>query len=199
MQLQSEVDRLTQEASDEANRQMHKRIREAFLKALSELPAFGGISAPVADPRGDEEVEGQPSTQERLQLVPSKEGRHNDKVGAGRPPLDPSKTPTHARSGVGFNLMEAPIHDRPELHSEFDPNTVMIRVNTLHPDYMRETDGSERKESYLVRLIAKEMTLHEYPDTSPDNLLEKVLDLELTARRHLVGAGTLRVDGRLGR
>lgn len=51
-ELQAEVDRLTQEASDEANRQMHKRIREAFLRALAELPTFGGIYAPVADRRG---------------------------------------------------------------------------------------------------------------------------------------------------
>jgi len=33
------------------------------------------------------------------------------------------------------------------------------------------------------------MTLYEYPETAPDNLLEKLLDLELTARRHLtIGA-----------
>ncbi len=184
-QLQSEVDRLTKEASDEATRQMHKRIREAFLKALSELPAFGGISAPVADPGGDQAVQGRPSEEDMLRVSPSGEGSRVINRGSGKPPLNPGAAIQPARSGVGFNLIEAAIEDRPELHSDFDPNTVMIRVNTLHPDYSRETDNSERKESYLVRLIAKEMTRHEYPDTSPDNLLEKLLDLELAARRHL--------------
>lgn len=187
-QLQAEIDRLTKEASDEATRQMHKRIREAFLKALSELPSFGGISAPVASSQGDPQP-GTPSKEERLIVLPEKDrATRPENRNEGRPPLDPSKSPTPARSGAGFNLMEAPIHESPDLHSDFNDRTVLIRVNTIHPDYTRESESQERKESYIVRLIAKEMTLHEYPDTNPANLLEKLLDLELAARRHLMTA-----------
>jgi hypothetical protein len=103
----------------------------------------------------------------------------------GRPPLLPSEKRTPALSGAGFNLIEVPMPDSPEVHSDFNPATVLIRANTLHPDYLRESATRDDKESYLVRLIAKEMTFHEYPDTSPENLLEKLLDLELAARRHL--------------
>lgn len=117
-------------------------------------------------------------------------GRDRLPDGPPRPPrelpvLRPADTLTPARAGVGFNLIEAPLHDNPETHSDFNPSAVLIRVNTLHPDYVRESVPQERKESYLVRLIAKEMTLYEYPDTAPENLLEKLLDLELAARRSL--------------
>lgn len=105
-----------------------------------------------------------------------------------QPILRPDETLTPARAGVGFNLIEAPLHENPEIHSDFNLSAVLIRVNTLHPDYVRESGPQERKESYLVRLIAKEMTLYEYPDTAPENLLEKLLDLELAAQRFLDGS-----------
>ena len=76
--------------------------------------------------------------------------------------------------------IEAPLQENPDIHSDFNLSAVLIRVNTLHPDYQRESTPQERKESYLVRLIAKEMTLYEYPDTAPENLLEKLLDLDLS-------------------
>jgi hypothetical protein len=182
--LEAEIERLTREATDEANRQMHKRLREAFLKALTELPSFAGIAVPVAHPYGDLTT-GSPK-EESTAAVPSngdgKRKRHRHE----RQLLDPSDRSTPARSGAGFNLMEVPIHEAPDLRSDFDERTVLIRVNTLHPDYGRETDTADRKESYLVRLIAKEMTLHEYPDTHAANLMEKLLDLELAARRYLI-------------
>jgi hypothetical protein len=187
-QLQAEVDRLTREASEEADRQMHKRIREAFLRALAELPTFGGITAPVADPAGDEEC-GDPGEEETIQPFPvdSGNGGHEPSPPPPQPSIVPGETRTTGRSGVGFNLIEAPLTDSPELHSDFNPSAVLIRVNTLHPDYQRENTPQDRKESYLVRLIAKEMTLYEYPDTTPENLVEKLLDLELAARRNLDG------------
>lgn len=188
-QLAAEVDRLSQEATDEANRQMHKRIREAFLKALAELPAFGGITAPVADPAG-EPTEGLVSPQTVLVELPeSEDGKDTKTKKRDKPVLEPSDQLTKARAGVGFNLIEEPFYSLPHLHSDFDARTVVIRVNNIHPDYVRETDTAERKESYLIRVIAKEMTLHEYPETDPQNLLEKLLDLELAARRCLAAAG----------
>jgi hypothetical protein len=198
-QLQAEVDRLTREASEEADRQMHKRIREAFLRALAELPTFGGITSPIADPAGDEE-HGEPGDEPTIQPPPTDHGPDGDGQDP-RPPqpsLFPSETPINARAGVGFNLIEAPLNDSPDLHSDFNPSAVLIRVNTLHPDYQRERASQDRKESYLVRLIAKEMTLYEYPDTTPENLVEKLLDLELAARRNLE-AGSLSGSKRNGR
>lgn len=191
-ELQAEVDRLTQEASEEAERQMHKRIREAFLRALAELPTFGGISAPIADPAGREE-EGEPGEEATIHPPPTeRNGGDDPRPPKQRPPLLPSDTLTAARAGIGFNLIEAPLHDHPEMHSDFNPTAVLIRVNTLHADYHRESVPQERKESYLVRLIAKEMTLYEYPDTTPENLVEKLLDLELAARRNLDSSSAVR-------
>lgn len=184
-QLQAEVERLTEEASEEADRQMHKRIREAFLRALAELPTFGGITAPIADPAGDQE-EGEAADDAAIQALPIEaNGGGDQRPPTQRRPLLPSDVLTPSRAGVGFNLIEAPLHDKPEMHSDFNPIAVLIRVNTLHPDYHRESVPQERKESYLVRLIAKEMTLYEYPDTTSENLVEKLLDLELAARRNL--------------
>jgi hypothetical protein len=198
-QLQAEVDRLTEEASQEADRQMHKRIREAFLRALAELPTFGGISAPVADPSGSPE-EGEPADEPGGQAPPNDEGEGDGEPRPARKlsrTLVPSNKSTPARAGVGFNLIEAPLHDNPDIRSDFNPSAVLIRVNTLHPDYHRENAPKERKESYLIRLIAKEMTLYEYPDTTPDNLVEKLLDLELTARRNLNSTSAGRRNGQV--
>ncbi len=186
-ELQAEVDRLSKEASEEADRQMHKRIREAFLRALAELPTFGGINAPIADPDGREE-KGEPAEEATIEPV-GIQGKEvivdpEPRPPRPRPPLLPGNL-LAARAGVGFNLIEVPLHDKPEIHSDFNSSAVLIRVNTLHPDYHRESVPQERKESYLVRLIAKEMTLYEYPDTAPENLVEKLLDLELAARRNL--------------
>lgn len=196
-QLQAEVKRLTKEASEEATRQMHKRIREAFLRALAELPTFGGIAAPAADPSGRPEV-GSPTDEESVAAGPE------DGEGGDSPPTKEKRQrsavvgasgTTTARAGVGFNLIETPLHDNPDVHSDFSPSAVLIRVNTLHPDYHRESTPTDRKESYLVRLIAKEMTLYEYPDTTPENLVEKLLDLELAARRNLDGSSRIARNG----
>jgi hypothetical protein len=191
-QLQAEVDRLTQEASEEADRQMHKRLREAFLRALAELPTFGGISTPIADPAGQPE-EGLPADEETIEPQPvESDGGKESRPPRERRPLLPNDALTAARAGVGFNLIEAPLNDDPELHSDFNQPAALIRVNTLHPDYHRETVLQERKESYLMRLIAKEMTLYEYPDTTPENLVEKLIDLELAARRNLESSSSRR-------
>jgi hypothetical protein len=194
--LQEEVDRLTREASEEADRQMHKRIREAFLRALAELPTFGGISASISDPAGHPE-HGEAGEEATIQPPPTDMDGGNRGSGPKppRPPIVANDVLTNARTGVGFNLIEAPLNDNPDLHSDFNPSAVLIRVNTLHPDYQRESAPQDRRESYLVRLIAKEMTLYEYPDTTPDNLIEKLLDLELAARRNLEASGTLRSVG----
>ena len=192
-QLQAEIDRVSSEASREANRQMHKRIRDAFLRALAELPSFGGIAAPTKSNTG-EEVPGAPDEDQRLTLIEGEGSGSRKGDPRSRPPITPAESVTTARAGAGFNLIEVPMEDAPDLRSDFDPNTVLIRVNTLHPDYDRESETQQRKESYFVRLIAKEMTLYEYPDTTPANLVEKLLDLELAARRHLESPAPSRQD-----
>jgi anti-sigma regulatory factor (Ser/Thr protein kinase) len=188
--LAAEVERLAREASQEANRQMVKRIREAFLKALRDLPSWGGINAPIAAEDGAPSNGKVKNDDELSPNDPNGRGRGR-RASQERPPVLPGTDPVRSRSGIGFNLIEIPMEDKPDVHSDFDHNTVIIRVNTLHPDFARESETQARKESYLVRLISKEMTLYEYPDTSPDNLLEKALDLELAARRHLDLRGRL--------
>lgn len=167
-----------------------KRIRDAFLKALRDLPSWGGISAPVVASNGSPE-NGAVKTDDELAGNDSNADGSGGSTRQKRPPVLPGAEPLRSRSGIGLNLVEIPMEDRPDLHSDFDTNIVLIRVNTLHPDYVRESETQVRKESYLVRLISKEMTLYEYPDTTADNLLENALDLELAARRHLdVTSGT---------
>jgi len=71
------------------------------------------------------------------------------------------------------------------LHSSFDRMLNLIRINSLHPDYERESRDPESRERYLVKLTTKELALALYGGVSREEHFEKMVQLELCVGRNL--------------
>jgi hypothetical protein len=70
-------------------------------------------------------------------------------------------------------------------HSQYDKALNVIRINSLHPDYERESRDPESRERYLVKLTTKELALALYGGMSRDEHFEKLVQLELCVNRNL--------------
>jgi len=69
--------------------------------------------------------------------------------------------------------------------SRYNPDESLITVNSGHADFVYASRQSASKLRYVGRLFAKEIVLANFPGASPDDLLERMVELELYMDRSL--------------
>lgn len=69
--------------------------------------------------------------------------------------------------------------------SRFDPQQNLIVVNSGHRDFVFAARNKTLKLRYLSRLFAKELVIHNFPGATPDQLLERMIELSLYTEEHL--------------
>jgi len=90
-----------------------------------------------------------------------------------------------ATGGVGVNF-EQTVFEQGDAHlrSKFDSAQSLVLINQGHPDFREEYPDQGRRYRYFHLLLAKELTLYNWPQERPDSLLEHLLELEVAARRY---------------
>jgi hypothetical protein len=97
--------------------------------------------------------------------------------------LLPSKEPASARQGLpGYTFQRAP----GELwRSRYDAAQNVIVVNNGHRDFVYAARSRALKLRYIARLFAKELVLKNFPGYSPEQLLERMIELSLYTEENL--------------
>jgi hypothetical protein len=97
--------------------------------------------------------------------------------------LSESKEPTSARQGLpGYTFQRAP----GELwRSRYDAAQNVIVVNNGHRDFVYAARSRALKLRYIARLFAKELVLKNFPGHSPEQLLERMIELSLYTEENL--------------
>lgn len=181
-ELLVEVKRISMEHKQQRDQQMYNQLRKAFARAFSELPAFSLMPKTLISSSTGGEVMGDIGGQG---LGTDKKESKGERSGKKIVTLKGEKV-VRAGFGIGINWIEEAFVDYPELRSRYNDKFKAIMVNIEHPDYKIETKSSqEKKIAYFCKLTAKEITLYNHPKTSPENLLEKAMELELCASRYL--------------
>jgi len=181
-ELSAEIDRVARQYSQEESRKVFRRLVSAFQKTLPELQweAFKGL---VLSRSGEllavDPVSG--SGRGRTGKQKGKGGSGSGKS-AGRGNGDSKK---RAVPAFTFSWEEKPFEDTPHLRSQFDSDARVISINTVHPDYSKEIASNERKEAYFRILTSKELTLYNYPQGRPADMLENMIAVDVAVRRHL--------------
>jgi len=184
--IEPEVNKFIEEKSKELERQrdqgIYKKLNQAISKALRELKS----ESPTVSIESEtgEEIQGESG------MI---KGAGSDKIGKGSGggkriirPSDDEEKRTRRREGRGYNWEEEPFYDEYQhLRSRFDGNLNLIKINKIHPDYTSETQTRDRKLRYLSKLIVKEIALYDNPQVKPDNLLEKMIELQIHVERHI--------------
>ncbi|HXV08942.1 MAG TPA: hypothetical protein VD791_12985, partial [Burkholderiales bacterium] len=97
--------------------------------------------------------------------------------------LAESKEPASARQGLpGYTFQRAP----GELwRSRYDAAQNVIVVNNGHRDFVYAARSRALKLRYIARLFAKELVLKNFPGHSPEQLLERMIELSLYTEENL--------------
>jgi hypothetical protein len=74
--------------------------------------------------------------------------------------------------------------------SRFDPERNLIIVNSGHRDFVFATKNRALQLRYLVRLYVKELVLKNFTGVSPEQLLERMIELALYAEEKLKTGGS---------
>lgn len=69
--------------------------------------------------------------------------------------------------------------------SRFDAEQNVIVVNSGHRDFVFASRNRSLKLRYICRLFAKELVFHNFPGYSPDQLLERMIELSLYTEENL--------------
>jgi len=93
------------------------------------------------------------------------------------------KQPAAAQQGLpGYTFHNAP----GELwRSKFDTEQNVIVVNNGHRDFVYASRNRALKLRYICRLFAKEMVVRNFPGYSPEQLLERMIELSLYTEDNL--------------
>lgn len=97
--------------------------------------------------------------------------------------LPDSKEPSGTRQGLpGYTLKRSP----GELwRSQYDRAQNVIVINSRHRDFVFASRTKALKLRYIIRLFAKELVLSNFPGYSPNELLERMIELSLYTEEHL--------------
>jgi hypothetical protein len=74
--------------------------------------------------------------------------------------------------------------------TRFDPERNLIIVNSGHRDFVFATKTRALQLRYLVRLYVKELVLKNFTGVSPEQLLERMIELALYAEEKLKAGGS---------
>jgi hypothetical protein len=69
--------------------------------------------------------------------------------------------------------------------SRFDTDQNLIVINSGHRDFVYATRQKKLKLRYVCRLFSKELVLHNFPGYSPEQLLERMIELSLYTEENL--------------
>ena len=101
------------------------------------------------------------------QLVPQKEQKENSALKKGLP---------------GYTFQKA----AGELwRSRYDPDRSIVIINNGHADFIFASKVKARKLKYIMRLFTKELVLSNFPEASKDELLERMIELNLYTEENL--------------
>ncbi len=97
--------------------------------------------------------------------------------------LPESKEASSTREGLpGYTLKRSP----GELwRSRYDRDQNVIVINSGHRDFVFASRSKALKLRYIIRLFAKELVLSNFPGYSPNELLERMIELSLYTEEHL--------------
>jgi hypothetical protein len=97
--------------------------------------------------------------------------------------LPEMKEPADNRQGLpGYTFRKAP----GELwRSRYDAEQNVIVINNGHRDFVFASRNRSLKLRYICRLFAKEMVQKNFPGYSPDELLERMIELSLYTEENL--------------
>jgi hypothetical protein len=69
--------------------------------------------------------------------------------------------------------------------SRYDTDQNLIVINSGHRDFVYSTRQKTLKLRYACRLFSKELVLHNFPGYSPEQLLERMIELSLYTEENL--------------
>ncbi len=82
----------------------------------------------------------------------------------------------------GYTFKKAP----EELwRSRYDASRSIIIVNNAHADFIFASKSKMRKLKYITKLFTKELVLINFPEASREELLERIIELQMYAEENL--------------
>lgn len=183
--LTAELSRITREHQERMDREMFLRLREIFAQVMRDLRDFENpMRVGVADPEGDPAPGG--AGEDRV-LGGLREGQAEAPGRLSNEAVDPEESGVirqRQRPLPAWRLAPFPEEKR-HLRSELDPDTRVIQVNELHPDYRSSQDNPAAQLHYLMILTAKELALWQNPATDALASAEDMIRILVRARRYL--------------
>ena len=184
--LATELQQVIDAAQRKRDIAMHSQLSSAFLDAIRDLQDLGWTSFDglVSHPAGDTTGETLAGGSGAAKRGP----RRRRPRGSTR-----SRRPVDPQDGRGDRAVAGPVVNFEEtmfaleqnhLRSSFDAVQRLVSINAGHRDYVRETSSSTGRVEYFHALLAKELTLHNWPREPADGLLERMVELSVAARRH---------------
>ncbi len=98
------------------------------------------------------------------------------------PKHEGGKTPGKGLPGYTFRRAPGELW-----RSRYDERQNVIIINNAHRDFVFASKNRMRKLRYICRLFAKELVYKNFPGLSADELLERMIELELYTEEHLKG------------
>jgi len=71
--------------------------------------------------------------------------------------------------------------------SRFDAATSLIIINNGHADFIYASKSKSRKLKYIAKLFTKELVLSNFPEASRENLMERMIELQMYMEENLRG------------
>lgn len=69
--------------------------------------------------------------------------------------------------------------------SRFDTATSLIIINNGHADFIYASKAKSRKLKYIAKLFTKELVLSNFPEASRENLMERMIELQMYMEENL--------------
>jgi hypothetical protein len=82
----------------------------------------------------------------------------------------------------GYTFRSAPGEN---WRSRYDEQANLVVVNKGHRDFLFASRTKARRLRYLCRLFAKELVLRNFPGITPEQLLERMVELSLFTEENL--------------
>jgi hypothetical protein len=97
--------------------------------------------------------------------------------------LPEMKGPSSTQQGLpGYTFKRAP----GELwRSQYDTDQNVIVINNGHRDFVYASKNKSLKLRYICRLFTKELVCKNFPGSSPEQLLERMIELSLYTEENL--------------
>jgi len=82
----------------------------------------------------------------------------------------------------GYTFQRAPGE---RWRSRFDSHRSIIIINNGHADFIFASKSKLRKLKYISKLFMKEIVMYNFPEASKEDLLERIVELQLYTEENL--------------